>query len=123
MGIQKDNLLKLNINYSSLNEMEYLSLGELGLVIAAHKFFDLSNLINNANFSIQQINKCNSEELKSYYLRYAILDYNACYDYLLQIIYFAFDFSQILIIQVLKNIKILLKIIVDYLVLKRLMEF
>ncbi|WP_418877474.1 hypothetical protein [Xylanibacter rarus] len=92
MGIQKDNLLKLNINYSSLNEMEYLSLGELGLVIAAHKFFDLSNLINNANFSIQQINKCNSEELKSYYLRYAILDYNACYDYLLQIIYFAFDF-------------------------------
>ena len=41
MGIQKDNLLKLNINYSSLNEMEYLSLGELGLVIAAHKLLIL----------------------------------------------------------------------------------
>lgn len=92
MGIQDKKLLGLNLQYCLLNESEYLSLGELGLVIAARKFFELSNLINSANFSIQQSEQCIKDSLKAYYLKYAILDYNACYDYLLQIIYFAFDF-------------------------------
>lgn len=91
MELQKK-LLELNLQYCLLNEGEYLLLGELGLVIAARKFFELSNLINNANFSIQQSEQTAKETLRAYYLRYAILDYNACYDYLLQIIYFAFDF-------------------------------
>ena len=92
MNIQDKKLLGLNLQYCLLNESEYLSLGELGLVIAARKFFELSNLIDSANFSIQQSEQCTKDSLKAYYLKYAILDYNACYDYLLQIIYFAFDF-------------------------------
>lgn len=78
--------------YNNLNEIAYVSSGDIGLVIAARKFYELSNLINNANFSIQQSEQSTKNSLKAYYLRYAILDYNACYDYLLQIIYFAFDF-------------------------------
>lgn len=79
-------------NYNILNEVAYVSTGDIGLVIAARKFYELSNLISNANYSIKQAEKSDDLNRKSYFLRYAILDYNACYDYLEQIVYFAFDF-------------------------------
>lgn len=78
--------------YTSINELAYVSSGDIGLVIAARKFYELSNLINCANYSIVQAQKSESLNRKSYFLKYAILDYNACYDYLEQIVYFAFDF-------------------------------
>lgn len=68
------------------------STGDLGLVIAAQKFYELANLIHSANFSVEQVDIEKRAKMKSYFLRYAILDYNACYDYFEQIIYFAFDF-------------------------------
>lgn len=40
MNIQDKKLLGLNLQYCLLNESEYLSLGELGLVIAARKFLN-----------------------------------------------------------------------------------
>lgn len=78
--------------YDIFNEINYISKGDIGLVIAARKFYELSNLINSANYSIVQAEKTDDLYMKSYFLRYAILDYNACYDYLEQIVYFAFDF-------------------------------
>lgn len=78
--------------YNIFKETYYVKSGDIGSVIAARKFYELSNLINNANFSIEQAKNSDNLNRKSYFLRYAILDYNACYDYLLQIIYFAFDF-------------------------------
>lgn len=78
--------------YDILNEVAYVRSGDIGLVIAARKFCELSNLISSANYSIEQAEKSESLNKKSYFLRHAILDYNACYDYLEQIVYFAFDF-------------------------------
>lgn len=92
--IEKLEIKWLNIisKYNIFNEIAYVSAGDIGLVIAAHKFYELSNLINSANYSIEQAEKSDNLNIKSYFLRYAILDYNACYDYLEQIVYFAFDF-------------------------------
>lgn len=89
-----DDLLYFNINekYNIFNITNDLATGDLGKVIAGHKFYELSNLISSANYSIEQANESQKTTLKSYLLRYAILDYNACYDYFEQIIYFAFDF-------------------------------
>ena len=78
--------------YNIFNEVAYVSTGDIGLVIAARKFYELSNLISCANYSIEQAEKSEELNRKSYFLRYAILAYNACYDYLEQIVYFAFDF-------------------------------
>lgn len=78
--------------YKIINELAYVSSGDIGLVVAARKFYELSNLISCANYSIEQAKKSEELNRKSYFLRYAILDYNACYDYLEQIVYFAFDF-------------------------------
>lgn len=93
------NTEKLNIQwldvikkYNIINEVAYVSTGDIGLVIAVRKFYELSNLISCANYSIEQAEKTEDLNRKSYFLRYAILDYNACYDYLEQIVYFAFDF-------------------------------
>ena len=79
--------------YSILNDLVNCAKGDVGIVIAAHKFYDLSNLINCANYSILQSDKEERDaNFKLYFLRNAILDYNACYDYFLQILYFAFNF-------------------------------
>ena len=50
-------LLYIIRNYNILNEVAYVSTGDIGLVIAARKFYELSNLISNANYSIKQAEK------------------------------------------------------------------
>src|SRR5574344_854750 len=90
------NLKAFNISpkYNIINIMSDASNSDFGLVIAAHKFIELSNLINSANFYIKKGELSNSDINKFHLYRYAILDYNACYDYFLQIVYFAFDFYE-----------------------------
>lgn len=78
--------------YNISNITTDLATGDLGKVVAGHKFYELSNLISSANYSITQADKNDNINIKSFFLRYAILDYNACYDYFNQIVYFAFDF-------------------------------
>lgn len=71
-------------------------LGEdIGRVIAVQKCYELNNLINSANYSIEQAEKEKNDSKKFYLYRYAILDYNACYDLVKQIIFFAFDFFEL----------------------------
>ena len=90
----KTTLLDFNLKmeHIKLNMLELGSLGEIGLIISANKFIELSELIQSANYSIQESQKTNNSYLKSYFLKYAILNYNACYDYFEQIVFFAFDF-------------------------------
>lgn len=79
--------------------------GNIPLAIATTKFEDLEDMILSGNLSLgYSMNNdirsyCRGEETensrlaaKFYHLRHAILDYNACYDYCLQVIYFAFEF-------------------------------
>lgn len=89
-----DELANLNISkrYKIFNMQLDMASRDLGIAIAGHKFYELSNLINFANYSIKQAYNIEATSLKSYFLHHAILDYNACYDYFEQIIYFAFDF-------------------------------
>lgn len=87
-------LLKFDISkkYNDIHALRDCKVGDYGLLIAGHKFYELSNLINAANYSVGQYHNSKSIDKKAYYLKYAILDYNACYDYFEQIIYFAFEF-------------------------------
>lgn len=74
------------------NIMEYLSVNDLGRAIAAYKFYDLSNSYNAAEFSFKESQKQTDIYKKFYFLKEAIIGFNSCYDFPLQIIYFAFDF-------------------------------
>lgn len=76
------------------NIMEYLSTNDLGRAIAAYKFYDLSNCYNAAEYSFSEALKQTSINKKFYLLKEAIVEFNSCYDYPLQIIYFAFDFFE-----------------------------
>ena len=77
------------------NVMTYASNNEIGLVIAVYKFHELTSLINFSNVYIQEAVKETRINRKFNLLRHSILDYNTCYDYILQIIYFGFDFFDI----------------------------
>lgn len=79
--------------------------GHVPLAIATTKYEDLEGMINSANLSLTCSMKdsiralCRRKETEDAqledrfnHLRHAILDYNACYDYCLQVIYFAFEF-------------------------------
>lgn len=77
------------------NVMTYASNNEIGLIIAVYKFHELTGLINFSNVYIQEAVKETRINRKFNLLRHSILDYNACYDYILQIIYFGFDFFNI----------------------------
>lgn len=80
-------------------------MGDVGLCIAGKKIEELESLILSANHALTLGIKENhnatsngkvtdeaNKAIRLYYLKYAIQSYNACYDYILQIIYFAFDF-------------------------------
>lgn len=76
------------------NIMEYLSENDLGRAIAVYKFYDMSNTYNAAEFSFEEAKKQVDIYKKFYFLKEAIIGFNSCYDYPLQIIYFAFDFFE-----------------------------
>lgn len=76
------------------NIMEYLSTNDLGRAIAVYKFYDMSNSYNAAEFSFEEAQKQTDIYKKFYFLKEAIIGFNSCYDYPLQIIYFAFDFFE-----------------------------
>lgn len=76
------------------NIMEYLSTNDLGRAIAVYKFYDMSNSYNAAEFLFEEAQKQTDIYKKFYFLKEAIIGFNSCYDYPLQIIYFAFDFFE-----------------------------
>lgn len=76
------------------NIMEYLCTNDLGRAIAVYKFYDMSNSYNAAEFSFEEAQKQTDIYKKFYFLKEAIIGFNSCYDYPLQIIYFAFDFFE-----------------------------
>lgn len=78
-----------------------------GLYVSTIKFEELEDLIRFSNTSLRdgikedykatingEVHPTAQRVLRFYHLKYAILNYNACYDYILQIIYFAFDFCE-----------------------------
>ena len=77
------------------NIMAYLSVGDLGRAIAVYKFYDLSNAFNAAEYSLDEAKRQTNNIYKQFYLlKESIVGFNSCYDYPLQVIYFAFDFFE-----------------------------
>jgi hypothetical protein len=101
-------LQKLKRNYlrtQSLLEYDIYHKKEIGLGIALVKFDEFYHRFIQAQLSFQMgmrtdhrvystdgNNDLAQKSYRFYFLQYAILDYNACYDYLLQIVYFGCDF-------------------------------
>ena len=82
----------IRINPNAINLTVYAHQGDVGSVIAQHKLIELRNLISFANLAIGKASEEDDKITKYCLYRSAILDYNACVDYILQIIYFGFDF-------------------------------
>lgn len=82
----------IRIKPNAINLTIYAHQGDIGSVIALHKFTEVRNLISFANIAIDRAIGETDNITKYCLFRSAILDYNACYDYILQIIYFGFDF-------------------------------
>ena len=74
----------------------YASQGDIGSIIALHKLVNLRNTIALANYAINKANDEVDNIKKYFFLRSAILDYNSCYDYVLQIVFFGFDFCPLI---------------------------
>ena len=85
-------LKNILIRPNALNLTIYTAQGDIGSVIALHKLTDVRNLISIANIAIEKASKEKDDIIKYCLYRSAILDYNACNVYILQIIYFGFDF-------------------------------
>lgn len=78
--------------------------GSVSLTISVVKFSDFDDMIKSANLSLRYackdynatINGVNTQNAinanRFFHLKHAILDYSACYDYCLLIVYFAFNF-------------------------------
>ena len=86
------NFKNLKLPPGALDVFSYAAVGDIGSAIAVYKFLEVRNLIAFANYSIELAEKSDDNVMKYHHYRTAILDYNACYDYILQIIYFGFDF-------------------------------
>lgn len=84
--------MQISNRYNVIQILEDFAVGDLGRVIAGYKFYELNTLINAAVYPLQESKKQEDYNLKFYFLKNAILEYNSCYDYFLQIVYFAFDF-------------------------------
>lgn len=102
--------MQISNRYNVIQILEDFAVGDLGRVIAGYKFYELNTLINAAAYSLQESKKQEAYNLKFYLLKNAILEYNSCYDYFLQIVYFAFDFFDYIgspgeYRQTLKNVK------------------
>lgn len=82
----------IRIKPNVFNMTIYAAQGDIGSIIAMHKIIELRNSISFANFAINRANEETDNFIKYTLYRSAILDYNSCYDYILQIIYFGFDF-------------------------------
>lgn len=82
----------IRIKPNAINLTIYAHQGDIGSVIALHKLTEVRNLISFANIAIDRAIGEKDNIVKYCLFRSAILDYNACYDYILQIIYFGFDF-------------------------------
>lgn len=69
---------------------------DYGNIIGLLKFRDILNRIHSAQYAIDKAKEvCNeARNLELFYLTAAILDYNACYDYVNQIVYFCFNFGE-----------------------------
>ncbi|MFC1223360.1 hypothetical protein ACFE6N_06090 [Pedobacter sp. BG31] len=85
--------------------LEFISLGDFGYLIARDKFRQLYSLLATVRFAVCEAHKKLHKSpilwsngyigqmwIRSQYLKNAVLWYNSCDDYLLQIIWFAFDF-------------------------------
>ncbi|HEY1009838.1 MAG TPA: hypothetical protein VGE26_11410 [Sphingobacteriaceae bacterium] len=92
----------------NLSRLPYAMCGDIGYILASEKFHQLYSLIATARFALisahQKIHKhlvqwesgsAGQFWLRSQYLKNAILWYDSCKDYFLQIIFFAFDFKPI----------------------------
>jgi hypothetical protein len=86
-------------------DLKFTSLGDFGYLIARDKFRHLYGLLATARFAASEAHKklhkgpvlwssgyTGQMWVRSQYLKNAVLWYNSCDDYLLQIIWFAFDF-------------------------------
>ena len=69
---------------------------DYGNIIGLLKFRDILNSIHSAQYAIDKAREVSNEarNLELFYLTSAILDYNACYDYVNQIVFFCFNFGE-----------------------------
>lgn len=106
--------MERNNRLNSLKENYFINLekqgdacckADIGMIIAMNKFEEFQDLFIQAQYSFQvgigknhpvyssdKNNRLAQKDYQFYFFKHAIQDYNACYDYILQIIYFGFDF-------------------------------
>ena len=98
-------LKRYYLRIDAIKEIETYYKKEIGLVIAMVKFEELQHLFNYAQhsfylgmkedhdvYSLDGNDELAQKGYRFFHLRHAIQDYNACYDYFLQIVYFGCDF-------------------------------
>lgn len=81
---------------NELNMLVYAGQGDIGSIIAMQKLMELRNVIALANYAIHKAINEADNFVKFTLYRSAILDYNSCFDYVRQIVYFGFDFCPLI---------------------------
>lgn len=104
--VDKLKVLNLSKNFRK-NEFFILEcFSDMGLLIATRKFEELEHLYKTAHFTLREGSHSNhggitcnkgddiAQQWRRFeFLKNAIIWYNSCFDYVLQIVYFAFDFA------------------------------
>lgn len=90
------NFKNVIIQPNELNMLVYAGQGDIGSIIAMQKLLELRHVIALANYAINKAINEADNFVKFTLYRSAILDYNSCFDYVRQIVYFGFDFCPLI---------------------------
>ena len=104
LTLEVNNLPSIDYSNDLISKKQGIFLeGDHGLVIASQKFQELERLFSSAKFALvkgshnkhQGVSGDDAQTVIRFeFLKNAIIWYNSCYDYILQIVYFGFDFNK-----------------------------
>ncbi len=104
LTLEVSNLPSIDYSYDLFSKSEGIFIeGDASLIIASKKFQELERLFSSAKFALvkgshdkhQGVSGDDAQTVIRFeFLKNAIIWYNSCYDYILQIVYFGFDFNK-----------------------------
>lgn len=104
LTLEVNKLPSINYSYDLISKYEGIFLeGDTGLIIASQKIQELERIFSSAKFALvkgshdkhQGVSGDDAQTVIRFeFLKNAIIWYNSCYDYILQIVYFGFDFNK-----------------------------
>lgn len=104
LTLEVNNLRSIDYSYDLISKYEGIFLeGDTGLIIASQKIQELERIFSSAKFALvkgshdkhQGVSGDDAQTVIRFeFLKNAIIWYNSCYDYILQIVYFGFDFNK-----------------------------